>query len=164
MFEPEVLRKQICCWRKYLWHCWDFSASPEWFSAPIMMRRPGNCAPLLRLWTHVARTSDLVPVGTMLVTPGLLPVHLTVISRKVFKTYATIAANSANWQKASRLRFFICTLLMYTNTRSIEGEQRLCSKTAMSNPNGLLSQNVCHYLDQGRTLSDIFLRAAHWMA
>jgi len=20
-FEPEVFRKQICCWRKYLWHC-----------------------------------------------------------------------------------------------------------------------------------------------
>jgi len=27
-------------WRKILWHCWDFSASP------IMVRRAGNCAPL----------------------------------------------------------------------------------------------------------------------
>jgi len=34
----------------------------------------------------------------------------------------------------------------------------------MSNPNGLLSQKVCHYLDQGRTLNDILLRAAHSMA
>jgi len=34
----------------------------------------------------------------------------------------------------------------------------------MSNPNGLLSQKVCHYLDQGRTFNDILLRAAHWMA
>jgi len=31
---------------------------------------------------------------------------------------------------------------------------------AMSNPNGLLSQKLCHYLDQGRTLNDILLRAA----
>ena len=33
--------------------------------------------------------------------------------------------------------------------------------TAMSNPNGLLSQKLCHCL--GRTLNDILLRAAHWM-
>jgi len=46
-------------WRKYLWHCWDFSAPPQslgaptitrrppqWFSAPIAIRSPGNCAPL----------------------------------------------------------------------------------------------------------------------
>ena len=33
--------------------------------------------------------------------------------------------------------------------------------TAMSNPNGLLSQKVWNYLHQGRTLNDIFLRAAH---
>jgi len=35
------------------------------------------------------------------------------------------------------------------------------TKAAMSNPNGLLSQNVCHYLEQGRTLNDILLNAAH---
>ena len=34
----------------------------------------------------------------------------------------------------------------------------------MSNPNGFLSQKLCHYLDQGRTLKDILLRAAHGMA
>jgi len=34
----------------------------------------------------------------------------------------------------------------------------------MSNPNGLLSQKVFHYLNQGRTLNDIVLRAAHQMA
>jgi len=34
----------------------------------------------------------------------------------------------------------------------------------MSNPNGLLSQKVCHYLDQGRTVNDISLTATHWMA
>jgi len=33
----------------------------------------------------------------------------------------------------------------------------------MSNPNGLLSQKVCHYLDEGRTLNDKLLRAAHCM-
>jgi len=34
----------------------------------------------------------------------------------------------------------------------------------MSNPNGLLSQKVCQYFDQGRTLNDILSRSAHWMA
>jgi len=41
---------------------------------------------------------------------------------------------------------------------------RTYSKPAMSNPNGLLSQKVCHYLGQGRTLNGILLRAAHRMA
>jgi len=35
---------------------------------------------------------------------------------------------------------------------------------AMSNPNGPLSQKLCHYFNQGRTLNDIFMRAAHLMA
>jgi len=34
----------------------------------------------------------------------------------------------------------------------------------MSNPNALLSQKVSHYLNQGRTLNDILMRAAQWMA
>jgi len=34
-------------------------------------------------------------------------------------------------------------------------------RAAMSNPDGLLSQNEHHYRDQGRTLNDILLRAAH---
>jgi len=34
----------------------------------------------------------------------------------------------------------------------------------MYNPNGLLSQRVCHYLNQGRTLNDMLMRAAHSMA
>jgi len=38
------------------------------------------------------------------------------------------------------------------------------SNSAMSNPNGLLSQKLCHYLNQGRTLNDILMRAAHGMA
>ena len=48
-------------WRKNLWNCWDFSTPPadiwrppQWFGAPIMIWRPGNCAPLappsLRPW------------------------------------------------------------------------------------------------------------------
>jgi len=35
------------------------------------------------------------------------------------------------------------------------------SVTAMSNPNGLMSQKLCHYLKQDRTLSDILMRAEH---
>jgi len=37
-------------------------------------------------------------------------------------------------------------------------------KPAMSIPNGLLSQKLCHCLKQGRTLNNILMRAAHWMA
>jgi len=38
------------------------------------------------------------------------------------------------------------------------------SKAVMSNPNGLLSQKLCRCLNQGRTLNDMLMRAAHWMA
>jgi len=31
----------------------------------------------------------------------------------------------------------------------------------MSNPNGLLSQKLCHYLNQGSTLNDILMMAVH---
>jgi len=31
----------------------------------------------------------------------------------------------------------------------------------MSNPNGLLSQKLYRYLNQGRTLNDILMRLAH---
>jgi len=37
-------------------------------------------------------------------------------------------------------------------------------KSPMSNPNGLLSQKLCHYLNQGSTLNDILLRAEHSVA
>jgi len=33
--------------------------------------------------------------------------------------------------------------------------------TAMSNPNGLLSQKICRCLGQGRTSKDILMRVAH---
>ena len=36
----------------------------------------------------------------------------------------------------------------------------LRSNTAMSNRNGIQSQESCHCLDQGRTLNDILMRAA----
>jgi len=36
-----------------------------------------------------------------------------------------------------------------------------CCRSAMSNPNGLLSQNACNKLDQGLTQNNILLRAAH---
>jgi len=47
-----LLEGNLLYWRKYLWNCWDFSAPPtdiwcppQWFGTPIMIRRPGNCAP-----------------------------------------------------------------------------------------------------------------------
>ena len=35
---------------------------------------------------------------------------------------------------------------------------------AMSNPNGLLSQKSCRYLNQGRTFYNRLTTAANWMA
>ena len=37
------------------------------------------------------------------------------------------------------------------------------TKSVMSNRNCLLSQKVRRYLNQGRTLNDVLMRAAHWM-
>jgi len=34
----------------------------------------------------------------------------------------------------------------------------------MSKTNVSLRQKVCHCLDQGRTLNDMLMKAAHWMA
>ena len=51
MFERELYWMQMY-WieetRKYLWHFWDFSTRPQSFGAPIVIRRQGNCAPLVR--------------------------------------------------------------------------------------------------------------------
>ena len=37
------------------------------------------------------------------------------------------------------------------------------TSTALSNPNALLSQKLCHYLNQDRTLNYILMSAAHWI-
>jgi len=42
--------------------------------------------------------------------------------------------------------------------------QQVDFKPAMSNPNGLLSKKLCHYLNQSRMMSGIIVRAAYWMA
>jgi len=47
-----------------------------------------------------------------------------------------------------------------TNTPSEGAQMRGTTRPAMFNPNGLLSQKSCHYLNQGRTLNDILMRAA----
>jgi len=42
----------VLYWRKYLWHCWDFSAPPQPMGAPTLVWRPhsdsapGNCTSL----------------------------------------------------------------------------------------------------------------------
>ena len=37
-------------WRKYLWHCWDFSATP------VVIRHLGNCPHSLPLVAHLQKT------------------------------------------------------------------------------------------------------------
>jgi len=36
-----------------------------------------------------------------------------------------------------------------------------CIKSAMSNRNGLLVQKLCHHLNEGCTLNDTLMKAAH---
>ena len=49
-------------------------------------------------------------------------------------------------------------------TERLQHLQQGWARSAMSNPNGFLSQKVCHYLNQGRTLNGKLLRAAQCMA
>jgi len=46
IFETEVFGKQMYCVEESTCDCWDFSAPPQWFCAPLVIRRPGNYAPL----------------------------------------------------------------------------------------------------------------------
>jgi len=39
--------------------------------------------------------------------------------------------------------------------------QQVDFKPVMSNPNGLLSKNLCHYLNQSRVMSGILVWAAY---
>jgi len=72
-------------------------------------------------------------------------------------------------QKRTRNNSFWFTLVAILISRLLTATpmcpilKKVQSRSAMSNRNGILSQNVCNYLDQGRTLNDIILRAAHWM-
>jgi len=62
MFEPEVFRKQMGCWRKYLRHCWDFLALPAVIQRPHSDSAPGNCAPLTPIVTPLLTTHHGVGV------------------------------------------------------------------------------------------------------
>ena len=45
-----LLKANLLYWRKYFWHCWDFSAQPHSFGTSIVIRHLRNCAPLLHPW------------------------------------------------------------------------------------------------------------------
>ena len=53
-------------------------------------------------------------------------------------------------------------VIFYISTRCVN--RWLVLRAAMSNPNGLLSLKLYHYLNLGHTLNDILMRAAHWTA
>ena len=45
---PELFSEaNMLYWRKYLWHFWDFSAPSAVIQRPVVIRRPGNYAPLV---------------------------------------------------------------------------------------------------------------------
>ena len=58
-----------------------------------------------------------------------------------------------------------CAITYMVHSQKIEspGLYEL-DRTAMSNPNGLLSQKLCHYLNPGCTLNDILMSSEHSMA
>jgi len=51
-----LLEANVLYWRMYVWHCYDFLAPPQYFSAPRVIRRPGNCAPLPLRYAPADRT------------------------------------------------------------------------------------------------------------
>ena len=68
--------------------------------------------------------------------------------------------------RCQRLRFRLHHCHRQTSNNNTESWKDASedTKSAMSNPNGLLVQKSCHYLNQSRTFYDILMRAAHWMA
>jgi len=48
-------------WRKYLWHCWDFSAPAQRFGAPVVIWRPVKCAPVVTPLLLQHRPSPVFP-------------------------------------------------------------------------------------------------------
>ena len=63
------------------------------------------------------------------------------------------------------LHYWLAQNFRHSSTRvrlHLQWRLGVCS-AAMSNPNGLLSQKVCHYLNQVLTLINILMRAAHWI-
>jgi len=55
---------------------------------------------------------------------------------------------------------WLSTIMFYDHNPCAFYEVAIRSELVF-NPNGLLSQKVCRYLDQGRTLKDILIRAEH---
>ena len=48
----DLSETNVLYWRKYLWNCWDFSASPA------VIRRPGNCKPFAALRYAYGRPAE----------------------------------------------------------------------------------------------------------
>ena len=86
----ELLEANLLYWRMYMWHCWDFLAPVaviwrprQWFGgpiAPIVIRRPGNCAPpwppslrpwLQQTWRDVSVQKWPAPLLTSSATLGV---------------------------------------------------------------------------------------------
>jgi len=59
MFEPEVFRKQMYCVEESTCDIvGTFRRPPQWFGAPMVIRRPGNCVPLLPLITALSEGTE----------------------------------------------------------------------------------------------------------
>ena len=99
-------------WRKYLWHSWDFSGAPtitrrppQWFSAPIAIRSPGNCAPLPPIVTPLLRReSQLSRNDTNFLKLMLLGGPRNVLHRRnMFSKYianiSEVYSDNEKWRK-----------------------------------------------------------------
>ena len=73
MFTPEVFRKQIYCNEESTWDIVEtFRGLPQWFGAPIVIRRPGNFAPLSSLVTSLAMHMLYFYSSLFLIWPGFV--------------------------------------------------------------------------------------------
>ena len=86
---------------------------------------------------------------------------LTVFGASALTCHCSMLAFHAIYQK--QYSAFVHETL-FPRFVNLEHKTHTCTKTFISKPNGLLSQKLCHCTTQGHTLSDILMRAAHWMA
>jgi len=88
--------------------------------------------------------------------------HFYKISKRLFHKHSWFAHKEMNFfvSFGDAWNNLVLTFWYLEMKQHRENVQFYLTRAAMSNPNGSLSQKLCHYLNQGRTLNSILLRAA----
>ena len=101
----------VLYWSMYVWHCWDFLAPPQYFSALRVIRRPGNCAPFCYApadWTIMQRVKSYRRLRQQ------------TACRYVAKIHQTCSFSSRNYDLCNYAFVQILTSYTWTTQRSIE--------------------------------------------